>query len=282
MKNMRRWITGAALAVSVALVLPFQALAGQENWKHNENGWWYLKDDDTICFDTWLEEDGFWYHFNSSGYMDTGWLEDKGQWYYLGEDGRMYASTTKNIDGAAYMFDDSGASMGNPAQGVYPGEWQGNTFVNTWANYKLTVPEGTRILSGKDLRNYREETFGVEGAAEMDDKCATELFVELPGYSFMVILYQTGNGRELLSESEMARLLTLLYGQSGNQIEGVDQVQLGGSSYYRIQSSILNGSICQATYVRKIGDVFMLVQLAYTTGFADEINGVLNSMAPVR
>lgn len=74
MKNMRRWITGAALAVSVALVLPFQALAGQENWKHNENGWWYLKDDDTICFDTWLEEDGFWYHFNSSGYMDTGWL----------------------------------------------------------------------------------------------------------------------------------------------------------------------------------------------------------------
>ena len=75
MKNMRRWITGAALAVSVALVLPFQALAGQENWKHNENGWWYLKDDDTICFDTWLEEDGFWYHFNSSGYMDTGWLE---------------------------------------------------------------------------------------------------------------------------------------------------------------------------------------------------------------
>ena len=54
MKNMRRWITGAALAVSVALVLPFQALGGQENWKHNEHGWWYLKDDDTICFDYWL------------------------------------------------------------------------------------------------------------------------------------------------------------------------------------------------------------------------------------
>lgn len=159
MKNMRRWITGAALAVSMALVLPFQAFAGQENWKHNENGWWYLKDDDTFCSDTWLEEDGFWYHFNSNGYMDTGWLEDKGQWYYLGEDGRMYVSTTKNIDGAAYMFDDTGASMGNPAQGVYPGEWQGNTFVNTWANYKLTVPEGAdsqrqgpEELSRGDLR----------------------------------------------------------------------------------------------------------------------------------
>ena len=129
---------------------------------------------------------------------------------------------------------------------------------------------------------YASTTKNIDGAAEMDDKCATELFVELPGYSSMVILYQTGNGRELLSESEMAQFLTLLYGQSGNQIEGVDQVQLGGSSYYRIQSSMLNGSICQATYVRKIGDVFMLVQLAYTTGFADEINGVLNSMAPVR
>ena len=43
MKNMRRWITGAALAVSMALVLPFQAFAGQENWKHNENGWWYVR-----------------------------------------------------------------------------------------------------------------------------------------------------------------------------------------------------------------------------------------------
>lgn len=160
MKNMHRWITGAALAVSMALVLPFQAFAGQENWKHNENGWWYLKDDDTFCSDTWLEEDGFWYHFNSNGYMDTGWLEDKGQWYYLGEDGRMYVSTTKNIDGAAYMFDDTGASMGESGPGRVSGrvagqhlcQYLGQLQADRAGGHADSQRQGPEELSRGDLR----------------------------------------------------------------------------------------------------------------------------------
>lgn len=280
MRGMCRWFTGAALAFSMAVMAPVQALAGAENWREDQTGWRYEREDGTYYQDTWAQEDGAWYHFNSSGYRDTGWLEENGKWYYLAEDGRMCAGTARNIDGAAYMFDDDGVWTGSSAPGVYPGEWQGNTFVNTWANYKLTVPEGTQILSGADLRAIRVETFGEEGAAEMEEKCATELFLSLPGHSSLAVLYQTGNGRELISAAEMAQLLTQVYGQSGNQIDGVDQVVLGGDSYYRIQSSVLNGSVKEATYVRKIGDVFMLLEVAYVTGFDDEINGVLGGIVP--
>lgn len=85
----------------------------------------------------------------------------------------MYASTTKTSARLYVLTIPAPVWVIRPRHCIR--EVAGNTFpANTWA--KLTMPEAA-VISGKDLENYREETFafGVEGAAEMDDKCATEL-----------------------------------------------------------------------------------------------------------
>ncbi len=85
-----------------------------DQWKMDENGWWFRFDDGTWPSDQWVLLDwngtSLWYYFNAQGYMVTGWFEQDGNWYYLhavsdGSLGGMYTGWHQ-IDGQWYYFHD--------------------------------------------------------------------------------------------------------------------------------------------------------------------------------
>ncbi len=74
------------VAIEYAFV-DYGALIPAEGWKLADNTWYYVKD----------------YR------IKTGWLTLGDKTYYLEPDGKMACGVTKNIDGADYTFDGSGA-----------------------------------------------------------------------------------------------------------------------------------------------------------------------------
>lgn len=58
-------------------------------WKQDEDGWWFRFSDDSYAFNCWQMIDGKWYCFDDEGYLRHGWIPDDGKWYYCGEDGAL-------------------------------------------------------------------------------------------------------------------------------------------------------------------------------------------------
>lgn len=93
---------------------PDSGVVYKEEWMQDDAGWWYRKADGTYPADCWFQDpaSGRWYFFNESGYMKTGWIDWNGQKYYCNADGTPSGAmvTGENmIDGALYIFDESGA-----------------------------------------------------------------------------------------------------------------------------------------------------------------------------
>lgn len=80
-------------------------------WKKDQTGWWWARNDGTYPINQWEEINGQWYHFNEKGYMQTGWFTDTdGKIYYLNPSGAM-ATGWKSFEQKPnwYYFDKSGA-----------------------------------------------------------------------------------------------------------------------------------------------------------------------------
>lgn len=85
MKRFSVLFVSTALTVAMSLT----ALAGQ--WKSDNKGYWYQKDDNSYPILTWQEIDGKWYYFNAEGYMAVSqWVGN----YFVGSDGAMLVNTT--------------------------------------------------------------------------------------------------------------------------------------------------------------------------------------------
>lgn len=55
------------------------------NWLSDDYGTYFMYDDQTYPYDTWIQSDQHWYYFLSDGYLATGWLNLGNSWYYLNE-----------------------------------------------------------------------------------------------------------------------------------------------------------------------------------------------------
>ena len=78
------------------------------DWKQDENGVFYEKEDGTKATGWYEMEDGDWYYFNEDGYRQTGWEKDGDTWYYLNETGVMQTGWQKDND-TWYYLSESGA-----------------------------------------------------------------------------------------------------------------------------------------------------------------------------
>ena len=60
-------------------------------WKADEKGYWYEKDDGGYAASEWVADNGKWYYIGNDGYMiSNDWVGD----YYVGADGAMLVNTT--------------------------------------------------------------------------------------------------------------------------------------------------------------------------------------------
>lgn len=102
---MKKTMITLAIAAGVSALCSFSAFA---EWKQDETGWWYAKEDGSNSYavgDTLI--DGTYYWFNDSGYMQTGWRNKQGRWFYYDADGKQ-AIGWRSIDGKWYYFNGEG------------------------------------------------------------------------------------------------------------------------------------------------------------------------------
>lgn len=85
---------------------PGPAVVGQ-NWRQNEQGWWYDNGDGSYLSGGWYQVGQEWYYFNAGGYLQTGWLTIDGVQYYCYSDG-IRVTGWAEIDGGYYYFNENG------------------------------------------------------------------------------------------------------------------------------------------------------------------------------
>ena len=78
----------------------------QTGWLLDQNKWYLLNPDGSMCANIWALVNGKWYYFNGDGSMKCNeWFFYKDTWYYLGADGDMLVNCM-TPDG--YMVDQEG------------------------------------------------------------------------------------------------------------------------------------------------------------------------------
>lgn len=104
-------------------------------WKHNDTGYWYVKEDGSYpkdkfekINDVWYyfdnsgymlaeqwkkHTDGNWYWFDNSGHMATGWKKIAEKWYYFNEEGAMQTGWVKYKDTWYYLDSKEGNMVSN-------------------------------------------------------------------------------------------------------------------------------------------------------------------------
>lgn len=94
----------------MSILFSFNAYAGIEGWKLENNNWKYYKENKTLK--AWQKINDNWYFFNEDGSLKTGWLHDA-------SDNRYFLDSSKNgnegvllsgwqwIDGYCYYFEGS-------------------------------------------------------------------------------------------------------------------------------------------------------------------------------
>ena len=100
----------AFLGLTMSILFSFNAYAGVEGWKLENNNWKYYKENETLK--AWQQINNNWYFFNEDGSLKTGWLQDaSNNWYFLdssknGNEG-VLLSGWQWIDGYCYYFEGS-------------------------------------------------------------------------------------------------------------------------------------------------------------------------------
>ena len=81
--------------------------AMQTGWQSIGSVWYYF-DGSGAMKTGWYCSNGTWYYFKSSGAMATGWILSGNNWYWFEDSGAMVYSTSLEINGKVYNFDENG------------------------------------------------------------------------------------------------------------------------------------------------------------------------------
>ena len=118
MKKYKCIIATLSLSVCISLGSCLISFAGQ--WKQDENGWRYQKDDGTPIINDWFSDslNEKTYHFDTFGYMNKGLTYINDKWYYFYDDGSLrfnYYNPDDNLisdnDGRVIQLDTSGVTV---------------------------------------------------------------------------------------------------------------------------------------------------------------------------
>ena len=94
--------------LGLTMLMSFNAYAGADGWKQENNKWKYYKEDKALK--AWQQINNKWYFFNEDGNLKTGWhLDASNNWYFLdssktANEGVML-SGWQWIDGYCYYFE---------------------------------------------------------------------------------------------------------------------------------------------------------------------------------
>ena len=104
---MKRYKVGHVL-LGLTMLMSFNAYAGVDGWKQENNSWKYYKEDKALK--AWQQINNNWYFFNEDGSLKTGWYMDTANnWYFLDSSKTanegVLLSGWRWIDGYCYYFE---------------------------------------------------------------------------------------------------------------------------------------------------------------------------------
>jgi len=75
---------------------------------------WCLVDDNDVLLKGWQKVGDFWYYLRPNGAMATGWIQDSDRWYFLNENGEMLTGwyQDSNNDKWYYLYEATDSSNG--------------------------------------------------------------------------------------------------------------------------------------------------------------------------
>ena len=94
--------------LGLTMLMSFNAYAGADGWKQENNKWKYYKEDKTLK--AWQQINNKWYFFNEDGNLKIGWhLDASNNWYFLDSSKTanegVLLSGWQWIDGYCYYFE---------------------------------------------------------------------------------------------------------------------------------------------------------------------------------
>lgn len=94
--------------LGLTMLMSFNAYAGADGWKQENNKWKYCKEDKALK--AWQQINNKWYFFNEDGNLKTGWhLDASNNWYFLDSSKTVNEGVLLSgwqwIDGYCYYFE---------------------------------------------------------------------------------------------------------------------------------------------------------------------------------
>ena len=179
--------------LGLTMLMSFNAYAGADGWKQENNKWKYYKEDKALK--AWQQINNNWYFFNEDGSLKTGWYMDAANnWYFLdssktanegvllsgwqwidgycyyfeGTDnntfGKMYSNTLVSgykVDALGRWINESGAEYYEAGKGISTG----NTSQSSSNTAKKTSITASSEKSGKSGGSSKGESSGKSGGS---------------------------------------------------------------------------------------------------------------------
>ncbi len=123
--------------LGLTMLMSFNAYAGADGWKQENNKWKYYKEDKALK--AWQQINNNWYFFNEDGSLKTGWYMDAANnWYFLDSSKTanegVLLSGWQWIDGYCYYFEGTDkASYGKMYANTVVGGYRIDT-TGRWIN----------------------------------------------------------------------------------------------------------------------------------------------------
>ena len=177
--------------LGLTMLMSFNAYAGADGWKQENNKWKYYKEDKALK--AWQQINNKWYFFNEDGNLKTGWhLDASNNWYFL--------DSSKTVN-----------------EGVLLSGWQ-------WIDGYCYYFEGTDKASyGKMYANTAVEGYRVDTAGRWINETGIAYYEVGKGIS-------TSNASQSSSNTAKKSSVAGSSGRSGGSSKGGSSGKSGGSS----------------------------------------------------
>lgn len=263
----KKWLGIIGVTAILSSSITFSSFAA---WQQDSNGWSYQNDDGSYAKDEWKQIDNSWYYFDQNGYRLTG-LQKLGfnHFYFEPTTGAMVTSATIQLPPYSLTFDKGGALLyqsdsfdTNPDHTLEHGYYSGSTYINSWADYKISFPE-----------NYEAKYFNssiVKKATSVDLAAGT-----LDSNNYMAIYYLKMPDTNAYAPEELLALYADgISSKTGASKTSVVDKTFGGYTYKYV-SCYTDSGVYTDYYCRIVNNNYMFIQNLYTD--VDTMDALINS-----
>ena len=183
--------------------------------------------------------------------------------------------------------------VGCGAESAKTGVWDSNVFTNEWLNFKMTVPEDSRIMTKDEMSSAigtLESTYINGGDEENLSKYANiyDCMVILPdGMSSIQLIYEntakTTAGKNIKAEEYLDILKEQLTTAGSDYVlSDPTTKELAGRTFTFMSTTFSGGAAIQDYYLVKEGNYMATMLISYPSTYQSTIDEIISSITTAK